>query len=235
VSEGKSGIAQYCITMKPLQMGFMNVPKAMQPLFPKTIETVKINAVFEDSNEEKQLSFQGKYNRIFGLTAWYRRNNAGIGDIVEVEHQPDRDQYVFRLRRIEGLTEFLKPVKPAKPMLAKPLKKAVGEPINFRGLVYAPVNENGVIFLFGLVAKDLGFTIEGIQEAFPDAFGRRYTEGRGYPVDIEFKFKSSGYRQYYKDGNLCDLIVCWENDWKDCPIEVIELKSKIKQMDRYAT
>jgi hypothetical protein len=30
----------------------------------------------------------------------------------------------------------------------------------------------------------------------------------------------------------CDVIVCWENDWKDCPIEVIALKEimdKIKK------
>ena len=30
----------------------------------------------------------------------------------------------------------------------------------------------------------------------------------------------------------CDIIVCWEHDWKDCPptIEVIELKSMIEQL-----
>src|ERR1022692_4881918 len=34
-------------------------------------------------------------------------------------------------------------------------RNVVGKLINFRGLVYAPVNENGVIFLFGKVAADL--------------------------------------------------------------------------------
>lgn len=29
----------------------------------------------------------------------------------------------------------------------------VGDLINFRGLVYAPVNENGVILLFGKIAE----------------------------------------------------------------------------------
>lgn len=32
----------------------------------------------------------------------------------------------------------------------------VGDLINFRGLVYSPLNENGVVFLFGKVAEDLG-------------------------------------------------------------------------------
>jgi hypothetical protein len=36
-----------------------------------------------------------------------------------------------------------------------PEKSIVGDLINFRGLVYAPLNENGVIFLFGKVMDDL--------------------------------------------------------------------------------
>jgi hypothetical protein len=47
-----------------------------------------------------------------------------------------------------------------------------------RGLTYAPLNENGVIFLFSNVAEDLGITIEGIQVKFPDAFGKRYKRPR---------------------------------------------------------
>jgi len=34
-------------------------------------------------------------------------------------------------------------------------RSIVGDIINFRGLVYAPLNENGVVFLFGKVAEDL--------------------------------------------------------------------------------
>jgi hypothetical protein len=34
-------------------------------------------------------------------------------------------------------------------------KNVVGDLINFRGLVYSPTNENGVIFLFGRVTEDL--------------------------------------------------------------------------------
>jgi hypothetical protein len=31
-------------------------------------------------------------------------------------------------------------------------------------------------------------------------------------------------------GKECDIIVCWENDWQECPIEVIELKSVIEKL-----
>ena len=42
----------------------------------------------------------------------------------------------------------------------------VGEVINFRGLVYSPINEQGVVFLFGKLSKDLNIEIEEIQQGF---------------------------------------------------------------------
>ena len=99
-----------------------------------------------------------------------------------------------------------------------------------RDLTYALLSENGVIFFFSKVAEDLGITIEGIQDKFPDAFGKRYEQDKGYPVTIEFEYRSSDYERhgYPKEG--CDLIVCWEHDWKECPIQVIELKSLLKEL-----
>jgi len=107
----------------------------------------------------------------------------------------------------------------------------VGDLINFRGLVYAPLNENGVIFLFGRVADDLHMYIEEIKPGFPDCVARRYT-GKGWGrVRIEFEFISSNFKQHGHNPDECDIVVCWEHDWKDCPIEVIELKSEILDME----
>jgi len=39
-------------------------------------------------------------------------------------------------------------------------KDLVGDLINFRGIVYAPLNEQGVVFLFGKVIEDLNMYIE---------------------------------------------------------------------------
>lgn len=112
-------------------------------------------------------------------------------------------------------------------------KSIVGDLINFRGLVYAPVNENGVVFLFGKVADDLNMYIEEIKPGFPDCIGRRFI-GKGWErIAIEFEFKSSNFVQHGHDVHKCDLIICWEHDWKDCPIEVIELKSEIQDMENY--
>lgn len=109
-------------------------------------------------------------------------------------------------------------------------KSVVGDLINFRGLVYSPINENGVIFIFGKVIEDLNMYIEEIKPGFPDCIGRRFT-GKGWEkVYIEFEFKSSHFKDHGHNVEECNIIVCWENDWPECPIEIIELKDIIKTL-----
>ena len=36
-------------------------------------------------------------------------------------------------------------------------KSLVGDPINFRGTAHAPTNEAGVVALFCMIARDLGY------------------------------------------------------------------------------
>lgn len=106
----------------------------------------------------------------------------------------------------------------------------VGDLINFRGLVYSPVNEDGVVFLFGRVVDDLHMYIEEIKPGYPDCVARRFT-GKGWEkILIEFEYQSSNFKSHGHDPKECNLIVCWEHDWKECPLEVIELKSEILLM-----
>jgi hypothetical protein len=68
---------------------------------------------------------------------------------------------------------------------------------------------------------------------YPDCIGRRFV-GKGWErVAIEFEYKSSNFKQHKHDPKGCDIIVCWENDWKDCPLEIIELKTEIQGMENY--
>lgn len=109
----------------------------------------------------------------------------------------------------------------------------VGDLINFRGLVYAPINENGVIFLFGKIVEDLNMYIEEIKPGFPDCIARRFV-GKGWKrVRIEFEYQSKNFVQHKHNPIDCDIIVCWEHDWSDCPVEVIELKSEIRNLENY--
>jgi len=112
-------------------------------------------------------------------------------------------------------------------------KKEYGDPIDFRGLRHVPIGEQGVVYLFGMVSHELGFLIESVQERFPDCEGKRCVDkdrGRWERVLIEFEFESGSFRIHGHDVNGCDLIVCWEHNWPDCPLEVLELKSAIKQL-----
>lgn len=109
--------------------------------------------------------------------------------------------------------------------------RAVGDPLGFRALLHAPLNENGVILLFGMVAGELGFAIDTVQPGFPDCDAkRRIGPARWERVRIEFEYRSRSFRDHGHDAAGCDLIVCWEHDWPDCPIEVLELRAAIAEL-----
>jgi len=108
--------------------------------------------------------------------------------------------------------------------------KIYGGQLNFGNLVYEPVNELGVVFLFGMISEKLGFNIDRIGPEFPDCEAKRCVGGKQkvyQPVKIEFEYKSRQYDHPLED---CDIIVCWENNWKDCPLEIIELRSEIEKL-----
>jgi Homing endonuclease associated repeat len=112
-------------------------------------------------------------------------------------------------------------------------KTQYGEPIDFRGLRHAPVNEQGVVYMFGMVSRELGFLIESLRTAYPDCEGKRCVDEKRQlweNVLIEFEFKSSNFREHGHHPEACDLIVCWIHDWDDCPLEVLELRSAISYL-----
>lgn len=111
-----------------------------------------------------------------------------------------------------------------------PDRSTYGAPIDFRGLRHEPVTEQGVVFLFGMVARELGYMVEAVQQGFPDCEAKRQVEGGKWQrVRIEFEFESRSYNHPI-DG--CDVIVCWRHNWAECPatMEVIELQKIIKTL-----
>ena len=110
----------------------------------------------------------------------------------------------------------------------------VGELINFRGLVYSPINEQGVVFLFGRLLEDLNMYIEEVRIKYPDCIARRYTGTGWKKVYIEFEYMSSNFLLHEHNPKDCDIIVCWEDNLtKDEKkqiegVEIIELKTLIK-------
>jgi len=112
-----------------------------------------------------------------------------------------------------------------------------GSMLNFRGLQHAPMNEQGVVFLFGMVARELGFVVESVRAGFPDCVAKRCvrrvkTKDIWEQVRIEFEYESRSFRDHGHNPNECDLIVCWEDNWQECPIEVLELRSVIETLEK---
>jgi hypothetical protein len=108
-----------------------------------------------------------------------------------------------------------------------------GRPMNFRGLRHAPINEQGVVFLFGIIAYELGFIVESVQQGFPDCEAKRALDGGGgrwQRVRIEFEFESRTFRDHAHDPKGADLVVCWEHNWPECPVEVLELRTAIRNL-----
>ena len=108
-----------------------------------------------------------------------------------------------------------------------------GNPIDFRGLRHEPVNEQGVVLLFGMLANELGFLVESVQQGFPDCEAkRRIGKHRWVRARIEFEYESRSFRDHGHAVDGCDLIVCWRHNWPECPenIEVMELSSLITRL-----
>jgi hypothetical protein len=105
-------------------------------------------------------------------------------------------------------------------------RPVMGEPFDRRPMTNAPVNELGVMVLFGMVAAGLGLQVESVQGKFPDCIAKRQVApGKWQYLRIEFEYESKNFKLHGHDPKGCDMIVCWKHNWKDVPdnIEVIEL------------
>ncbi|RKY22940.1 MAG: hypothetical protein DRP79_09965 [Planctomycetota bacterium] len=108
-----------------------------------------------------------------------------------------------------------------------------GRKLGFRGILYEPQSEHAVIHLFGTVSEKMGYRIEKIRHAYPDCIAlRKVPGGRGAweRVRVEFELRSSNFRLHKHDPAYCDAIICWEHDWEDSPLEVIELKRVVEAL-----
>jgi hypothetical protein len=109
---------------------------------------------------------------------------------------------------------------------------------SFRGLEHAPVNEQGVVFLFGMVSQELGFRVQSISQRYPDCIAKEEIPGRPVKwrqVRIEFEHRSKDFYTHAHSPKDVDIIVCWEDNLSEkpdgCP-RVLELKSKIEKLPR---
>lgn len=116
-------------------------------------------------------------------------------------------------------------------------RRVFGSRINFRSLSCAPINELGIVYLFGVLHDTFDFKIESVQAGFPDCVARRQIgKDRWEELRIEFEYSSKSFRTHNHKPEAVDIIICWNHNWPDCPehIEVIELSSLIPNLESIA-
>lgn len=105
-------------------------------------------------------------------------------------------------------------------------RRVYGPPLLLPEMAHAPTTESGVIFLFGALARKLGFILQHLQTGFPDGeVMREVARGQWQRIHVEFELESRNYPKHRHPRRGCDLIVCWIHNWHECPdnIEVLEL------------
>ena len=108
-----------------------------------------------------------------------------------------------------------------------------GRHLGFRAFAFAPTYESEVVSLFSVIAEELGFEIVAQRPAFPDCEVRRLIDRarkRYNKCLIEFELRSSDFVRHKHPVQSDVLIVCWDHDWPECLLEVIELRSVIKRL-----
>jgi predicted RNA-binding protein with PUA-like domain len=75
------------------------------------------------------------------------------------------------------------------------------------------------------MAERMGFVVHRLQAEFPDCEAiRQVGEDKWQKVRIEFEYESRNFLKHMHAASECDLIVCWRNNWPECPLEVVELR-----------
>jgi ADP-ribose pyrophosphatase YjhB (NUDIX family) len=164
----------------------------------------------------------------------WRQAHVGMLEYAQEQGLADEWSDVLRMVRAgqqkgRGAARNGLPLKqiPAPPKIMRD-RPTYGPPLTQGPLAHGPINEAGVVYLFGVLAARLGFVVMRIQTEFPDCEAmRQVDEGVWQKVRIEFEYESRNFLKHLHRAEDCDLIVCWTHNWPKCPLEVVELRGVI--------
>jgi hypothetical protein len=54
--------------------------------------------------------------------------------------------------------------------------------------------------------------------------------GQWQLIKIEFEYESRNFLLHGHAPEKCQLIVCWRHNWEESPVEVIELKTALREI-----
>ncbi|MGH9676012.1 MAG: homing endonuclease associated repeat-containing protein, partial [Candidatus Acidiferrum sp.] len=143
-----------------------------------TFHTYRRKGKYEPTTLERRFGPWSKMPKAFRKFAKGKREWADVVALLPVRK---------RKRACESKQERSSPIWPKKVQHApRRDRPTYGNPTNFHGLLHEPVNEQGVVLLFGMLAKQLGFLVEAVQQGFPDCEAkRRVGPERWQRVNIE--------------------------------------------------
>jgi len=104
----------------------------------------------------------------------------------------------------------------------------IGEPTpGMKSYLNRKIDEKSVIETFKEIHRELGFEkIIKIGESFPDSICLK----DGKEVRVEFESRSINFKYHKHDPEKCEYIVCWFDDWADCPVNVVSLWEALIEM-----
>jgi len=156
-------------------------------------------------------------------------------NIIELNRKAKK--WELKVKKEEEISKTISEIEEPSgiPTEEDELEEFVGEPMDLGFMRWSPISHDAVIALFVGYRNELGFPIiEWIRPQFPDAcvFQQMKKRHANYVRKyIEFELLSSQFKEHTLNPKhkkrKCDYVVCWENDWKACPIPVIELKMEI--------
>jgi hypothetical protein len=91
-------------------------------------------------------------------------------------------------------------------------KSFVGDPVQWPGLIYSPLNGAGLLFALGAIAGSVGLLFEEFHEDCQTAVCRRKTDTGWERLKVAVVIRSSEYLDLSND---IDLLICWLDDASD--------------------
>ncbi|MEM2910138.1 MAG: hypothetical protein QXO01_03625 [Nitrososphaerota archaeon] len=195
---------------------FIYYPDQVMPTFKTDILEMQLNwlGLFEEAKLESRKRHDEDLNALSVGKKFELYNELILKSLKDVLPKDWDTLAIARLFR--ELVPFPQPVE------------KTGGPLGKIPLLYEPVNELGVVLLFGMYHRELGFPyIIKVQQTFPDMIA---LDEEGNYCRIEFEYRSSTFIQHGHDISGCDYIICWVDDLEGgSPIKekVISLKEEI--------
>src|SRR5258707_7223602 len=129
----------------------------------------KQNREWETSNNER--GFDYSYPNVYNYIVLYKLYEKYPDTYKEFESEGVAKMYRLAKFILNGRTkeEWVR----EHGVVGSKRKFKLGNEIRFKGLQHAPVNEQGVVYLFALVSEKLGFRVQGIRSEYPDCMAMK--------------------------------------------------------------